>query len=156
MKKRDRMLAAVIAAGALLMAAAAPALAQKYPSRPIRVMLPFAAGSVSDVTLRILADKLGARLGTSIIVENQPRAGGTTAALAAKTATPDGYTLVTLSSSTAISVSLLEGPALRPGRRFPADLGHQHLRQHHRGQLRLEIPARSPSSSPPRAKSPAS
>ena len=82
------MLAAVIAAGALLMAAAAPASAQKYPSRPIRVMLPFAAGSVSDVTLRILADKLGARLGTSIIVENQPRAGGTTAALAAKTATP--------------------------------------------------------------------
>jgi len=108
MKKRDRMLAAVIAAGALLMAATAPALAQKYPARPIRVMLPFAAGSVSDVTLRILADKLGARLGTSIIVENQPRAGGTTAALAAKTATPDGYTLVTLSSSTAISVSLLK------------------------------------------------
>ena len=108
MKKRDRMLAAVTAAGALLMAAAAPALAQKYPTRPIRVMLPFAAGSVSDVTLRILADKLGARLGTSIIVENQPRAGGTTAALAAKTATPDGYTLVTLSSSTAISVSLLK------------------------------------------------
>ena len=108
MKKRDRMLAAVIAAGALLMAATAPALAQKYPARPIRVMLPFAAGSVSDVTLRILADKLGARLGTSIIVENQPRAGGTTAALAAKTATPDGYTLVSLSSSTAISVSLLK------------------------------------------------
>ena len=84
------------------------ALAQKYPSRPIRVMLPFAAGSVSDVTLRILADKLGTRLGASIVVENQPRAGGTTAALAAKTATPDGYTLVTFSSSTAISVSLLK------------------------------------------------
>ena len=81
---------------------------QKYPSRPIRVMLPFAAGSVSDVTLRILADKLGARLGASIVVENQPRAGGTTAALATKTATPDGYTLVTFSSSTAISVSLLK------------------------------------------------
>jgi len=63
---------------------------------------------VSDVTLRILADKLGARLGSSIVVENQPRAGGTTAALAAKTATPDGYTLVTFSSSTAISVSLLK------------------------------------------------
>src|SRR5690349_25142617 len=80
------------------------ALAQKYPSRPIRVMLPFAAGSVSDVTLRILADKLGARLSASIVVENQPRAGGTTAALAAKTSTADGYTLVTFSISTAISV----------------------------------------------------
>ena len=94
---------------AALMATLSPALAQgKFPSRPIRVMLPFAAGSVSDVTLRILADKLGARLGSSIVVENQPRAGGTTAALAAKTATPDGYTLVTFSSSTAISVSLLK------------------------------------------------
>src|SRR4249919_4325274 len=93
---------------ALYLALPSGALAQKYPSRPIRVMLPFAAGSVSDVTLRILADKLGARLGASIVVENQPRAGGTTAALAAKTASPDGYTLVTLSSSTAISVSLLK------------------------------------------------
>ncbi len=93
---------------ALFVALPSAALAQKYPSRPIRVMLPFAAGSVSDVTLRILADKLGMRLGTSIVVENQPRAGGTTAALAAKTATADGYTLVTFSSSTAISVSLLK------------------------------------------------
>src|SRR4029079_16882552 len=67
---------------ALYLALPSAALAQKYPSRPIRVMLPFAAGSVSDVTLRILADKLGMRLGTSIVVENQPRAGGTTAALA--------------------------------------------------------------------------
>jgi len=93
---------------ALYVAFPSAALAQKYPSRPIRVMLPFAAGSVSDVTLRILADKLGARLSASIVVENQPRAGGTTAALAAKTATADGYTLVTFSSSTAISVSLLK------------------------------------------------
>ena len=93
---------------ALLLALPSAALAQKYPSRPIRVMLPFAAGSVSDVTLRILADKLGTRLNASFVVENQPRAGGTTAALAAKTATADGYTLVTFSSSTAISVSLLK------------------------------------------------
>jgi tripartite-type tricarboxylate transporter receptor subunit TctC len=93
---------------ALYVALPSAALVQKYPLRPIRVMLPFAAGSVSDVTLRILADKLGARLSASIVVENQPRAGGTTAALAAKTATADGYTLVTFSSSTAISVSLLK------------------------------------------------
>ena len=125
---------------ALFVAPPSPALAQKYPSRPIRVMLPFAAGSVSDVTLRILADKLGARLGTSIVVENQPRAGGTTAALAAKTATPDGYTLVTLFKLDGDQRVAAQGPALRPGRRFHADLGHQHLRQHHRGQRRLEIP----------------
>ena len=106
---RARFAALPLAAGALIVARSPPALRTgNIPSRPIRVMLPFAAGSVSDVTLRILADKLGARLNTSIIVDNQPRAGGTTAALAAKTATPDGYTLVTLSSSTAISVSLLK------------------------------------------------
>ena len=94
---------------AVLLAVASPTLAQgKYPTRPIRVMLPFAAGSVSDVTLRILSDKLGARLNTGIVVDNQPRAGGTTAALAVKTAPADGYSLVTFSSSTAISVSLLK------------------------------------------------
>ena len=93
---------------ALFLALPSAAVAQKYPSRPIRVMLPFAAGSVSDVTIRILADKLGIRLGASVVVEDQPRAGGTTAALAAKIAPPDGYTLVTFSTSTAISVSLLK------------------------------------------------
>ncbi len=102
-------LAALPLIAALLNAMLSPALAQsKYPSRPIRVMLPFAAGSVSDVTLRILADKLGTRLNTSIVIDNQPRAGGTTAALAVKTSPPDGYSLVTFSSSTAISVSLLK------------------------------------------------
>lgn len=95
-------------------AAITPAAAQKYPSRPIRVMLPFAPGSVSDVTLRIFADKLGARLNTSIIVDNQPRAGGVTAVTTTLSAPPDGYTLVTLSSSTAISVSLLKSLSYDP------------------------------------------
>jgi len=108
MKRARSRFALLPLLAALQVALPSAALAQKYPSRPIRVMLPFAAGSVSDVTLRILADKLGTRLGASIVVENQPRAGGTTAALAAKTATADGYTLVTFSSSTAISVSLLK------------------------------------------------
>jgi tripartite-type tricarboxylate transporter receptor subunit TctC len=102
-------LAALPLAIAGFVAAAAPAFAQdKYPSRPIRIVLPFAAGSVSDVTLRIMADKLGTRLNTGIIVDNQPRAGGTTAAAAALSSARDGYTLVTFSSSTAISVSLLK------------------------------------------------
>jgi tripartite-type tricarboxylate transporter receptor subunit TctC len=84
------------------------AFAQKFPSRAIRVMLPFAAGSVSDVTLRILADKLGARLNTAVIIDNQPRAGGVTAVSAVLASPPDGYALAVLSSSTAISVSLLK------------------------------------------------
>ena len=101
-------LAALPLIAAFFVAVLSAVLAQgNYPSRPIRVMLPFAAGSVSDVTLR-LADKLGARFNTSVVIDNQPRAGGTTAALAVKNGPPDGYSLVTLSSSTAISVSLLK------------------------------------------------
>ncbi len=105
---------AAAAAAALLVSAVLPADAQKFPTRPIRVMLPFAAGSVSDVTLRILADKLGARLGTSVIIDNQPRAGGITAVTTTLTSPPDGYTVVVLSSSTAISVSLLKSLSYDP------------------------------------------
>lgn len=104
-----RMVAAFMFVAAMLAAELSPSFAQgKYPSRPIRVMLPFAAGSVSDVTLRILADKLGARLGTSVIIDNQPRAGGVTAVAAVLSSPPDGYSLAVLSSSTAISVSLFK------------------------------------------------
>jgi tripartite-type tricarboxylate transporter receptor subunit TctC len=117
MKTRRLALAATAAA----LFAAAPAWiasAETYPSRPIRVLLPFAAGSVSDVTLRVFADKLGTTLGTSIVIDNQPRAGGTTAAVAVKTSPPDGYSLVTLSSSTAISVTLLKSLPYDPVKDF--------------------------------------
>jgi tripartite-type tricarboxylate transporter receptor subunit TctC len=88
-------------------AAVAPAFAQsKFPARPIRIVQPFAAGSVSDVSLRLMGDKLLARTGTQIVIDNQPRAGGITAATAVMAAPPDGYTVALFSSSTAISVSL--------------------------------------------------
>lgn len=104
-----KILRTLLTAIPLCFAMAAPGAAQKFPTAyPIRVMLPFAAGSVSDVTLRVLADKLSTRLGTPVIIDNQPRAGGITAATATMSANPDGYTLVVLSSSTAISVSLLK------------------------------------------------
>ena len=73
-----------------------------------------AAGSVSDVTLRIMADKLGPRLGTSIIVDNQPRAGGVTAAASVLSGPRDGYSLMVFSSSTAISVSFLKSLSYDP------------------------------------------
>ena len=117
------------------MLAAAPASAQgKYPSRPIRVMLPFAAGSC-PTSRSAFSPTNGARPGTSIIVEAQPRAGGTTAALAAQIATADGYTLVTFPELDRHQRIAAEGPTVpRSDWRFPADLGHQHLRQHHRGR----------------------
>jgi tripartite-type tricarboxylate transporter receptor subunit TctC len=110
-----------IAFGALVLlavTASLPAFAQKLPSRPIRIMLPFAAGSVSDVTVRILADKLSQRLGISVLVDNQPRAGGISAVTTTLTSPPDGTTLVVLSSSTAISVSLLKSLPYDPVKDF--------------------------------------
>src|SRR2546423_888183 len=77
---------------ALLAAFAPPAKAQKYPDRPVKIVLPFGAGGVADVTARIVADKLGERLGQRFVIENMPGAGGITAANAVLAAPPDGYT----------------------------------------------------------------
>jgi tripartite-type tricarboxylate transporter receptor subunit TctC len=84
-----------------------PASAQAaYPSRPVRVVVPFGAGGVADITIRIVADKLGEKLGQRFVVENMPGAGGVTAARAALTGAADGYTLAMLTNGTAISVPL--------------------------------------------------
>jgi tripartite-type tricarboxylate transporter receptor subunit TctC len=80
---------------ALLSLPAVPALAQvdNYPTRPVRVILDSAPGSAIDVTLRIVADRLGQLWGQQVIAMNQPGAGGSISARAAAEATPDGYTL---------------------------------------------------------------
>jgi tripartite-type tricarboxylate transporter receptor subunit TctC len=77
-----------------------------YPNRPVRIVLPFAAGGVADTTARIIAEKLGDKLGQRFYVENQPGAGGIAAARTVISSSPDGYTLVMLTNGTAISVSL--------------------------------------------------
>jgi len=108
-------------ASALCMAviAASAADAQsRFPTRPIRIVSPFAAGSVSDVSLRLLADKLGAQIKGQVIIDNQPRAGGIAAVTAVLSAPPDGYTVALLSSSTAISVSLFKHLPYDPLRDF--------------------------------------
>ena len=79
-----------------------------YPDRPVRIVLPFAAGGVGDTTARIIADKLGARLGQRFYIENQPGAGGIAAARTVISSPPDGYTLALLSNGTAISASLFK------------------------------------------------
>jgi tripartite-type tricarboxylate transporter receptor subunit TctC len=108
-----------LAALALLATELSPALAQaRYPTRPIRIVSPFAAGSVSDISLRLFADKLAPRLNGQVIIDNQPRAGGVTAATAVLSSPPDGYAIALLSTSTAISVSLLKQLPYDPVRDF--------------------------------------
>ena len=77
-----------------------------YPNRPVRIVLPLAAGGVGDTTARIIAEKLGGKLGQRFYVENQPGAGGIAAARTVISSPPDGYTLALLTNGTAISVSL--------------------------------------------------
>jgi tripartite-type tricarboxylate transporter receptor subunit TctC len=94
-------------AGALVLALAAiPATAQTYPDRPVRIVLPFGAGGVADVSSRIIADKLGERLGQRFVIENMPGAGGITAAKTVLSASPDGYTLGLVTNGTAISAAI--------------------------------------------------
>jgi tripartite-type tricarboxylate transporter receptor subunit TctC len=98
--------------GLLVLAAAAipamPALADTYPSRPIKVLVGFAAGSAADTFTRIYAQKLSEMLNTPVIVENRPGAGQITAIRALQAAPADGYTLYLSSGS-----SMAQGPGLR-------------------------------------------
>jgi len=96
----------LVAAIALGFAAAAADAQSSFPSRPIRVVSPFPAGAVSDISLRILADRAGARLNTQMIVQNQPSGGGVVAARDVLSAPADGYTLALLSNATAVSAAL--------------------------------------------------
>jgi tripartite-type tricarboxylate transporter receptor subunit TctC len=93
----------------LALAASHPTQAQtSYPDRPVRIVLPFAAGGVADITARIVAEKLGEKLGQRFYVENQAGAGGIAAARTVIASPPDGYTLALLSNGTAVSVSLFK------------------------------------------------
>jgi tripartite-type tricarboxylate transporter receptor subunit TctC len=80
----------------------------RYPDKAVRIVLPFAAGGVADITARIIAEKLGDKLGQRFYVENQPGAGGIAAARTVIASPPDGHTLALLSNGTAVSVSLFK------------------------------------------------
>ncbi len=97
---RIRALCGAIAV-AILIAGASAANAQAWPTRPIRVVSPFPAGSASDTTARVVFDKLSQLLGQPMIVENRAGAGGLVGFADVAKAAPDGYTLVTSSSSMA-------------------------------------------------------
>jgi tripartite-type tricarboxylate transporter receptor subunit TctC len=89
------------AVAAALLAAAAPAMAQSdYPNKPVKLIIGFAPGGSTDIVGRIVAQKLGERLGQTVVVENRAGAGGTIGADVTAKAPPDGYTLTLGTTST--------------------------------------------------------
>jgi tripartite-type tricarboxylate transporter receptor subunit TctC len=91
---------------------------QAYPSRPVRIVLPFGAGGVADVTSRLAAEKLGEKLGQRFVIENMPGAGGINAVRAVTSQPPDGYTLGLVTNGTAISVPLMKSLPFDPVKDF--------------------------------------
>src|SRR3979490_2352167 len=103
----DSTLSRIVLATSLPALAASPCAAG-YPDRSVRIVVPFAAGGIADITARIVAEKLGDKLGHRLVVDNQPGAGGIKAANQMRSARPDGSTLALLSNGTAISVGLFK------------------------------------------------
>lgn len=98
-----------IVAALSTIAMVAPASAQSdYPTRPVQLIVPYGAGGIADVGMRILADKLTGRLKQQFVVENRPGAGGIVAAKAGASAAPDGYTVLMTGNNNAISASLFK------------------------------------------------
>ncbi len=91
-----------------LAAAAFAACAQNYPTRPIKIIVPFGAGGVADITARVLAQKMSETIGQQVLVENRPSAGGIIASEAVAKAEPDGYTLLLISNGNAVSATLFK------------------------------------------------
>lgn len=115
------MKAVKLLAGALLALSLAPgaAQAQAYPNKPIRLVVPFAAGGAADMVARLMGQAVGERVGQSVIIENRPGATGTIGSLAVARSAPDGYTiLMTVISSHAVQPVLKREPPFDPIKDF--------------------------------------
>ena len=100
---------ALLAFGLLLAAATGAGAADAYPSRPIRIIVPYAVGGATDLITRVVAQSLSQSLGVGVVVENRAGGGGTVASKAVSLAEPDGYTLLTATNG-----PFAIGPAVYP------------------------------------------
>jgi tripartite-type tricarboxylate transporter receptor subunit TctC len=123
-KRARRVLGAILlqaaAAVGVSLTAASGSVAQPYPSKPLKLVLPLPAGSIVDVAARLVAPALSARLGQPVIVENRPGGGGTVAATAVATAAPDGYTLLFVGVNHVFAPALSKAPVHDPIKDFTA------------------------------------
>ena len=106
-----------LARTALLLAAivgGSAAHAQDYPTRPVRVVVPFSPGGAVDGPMRVIAQEMSKRLGQQVFVENKPGAGATIGSEAVAKSAPDGYTLLLASQTNAISASLYRSLSFDP------------------------------------------
>jgi tripartite-type tricarboxylate transporter receptor subunit TctC len=108
MKFSRRKLLRLGAGAAALPAVSRMARAQSYPTKPVRLIVPFAAGGGTDITARIMGQWLTERIGQQFIIENRPGGGGNVGTEAAVKAPPDGYTLVVLGLANAVNATLYE------------------------------------------------
>jgi tripartite-type tricarboxylate transporter receptor subunit TctC len=119
--RAPRRLAGFAVALLASLAVAAPALAQDYPSRPIRLIVTFGAGGNADLVARVIAQPLAAAVGQPIVIENRPGAGGTLGASVAAQAAPDGYTLLfSATGPNAVAPSIYAKLTYDPARSFAA------------------------------------
>ena len=100
-------LAAALSASAYAQTSS-PGAGQAYPTKSIRLLVPFGPGGVGDITSRVVAQKMGEAMGQQVIIDNRPSAGGIVAMELAAKANPDGYTLMGLSNANAISAAMFK------------------------------------------------
>lgn len=119
---RDRKTAGTAAiAVALVLACAAPGGAQEWPSRTIKLVVPFGPGGPTDVAARLVTQIVQKELGATIVVENHPGAGGATGSKSVANAEPDGYTLLVGTSATlAVVPALMKNPGYDAVKSFAA------------------------------------
>jgi tripartite-type tricarboxylate transporter receptor subunit TctC len=91
----------------LVVLACAPALAQEYPSRPVKIIVPFAAGGPADIYARFLGQRLQDALGAPFVIEDRPGAGSVIGTDAVAKSAPDGYTLLMMSNTHTVNESLM-------------------------------------------------
>lgn len=116
MKSRTRVVLAL--AAVFLLSSFTPALAQQYPSKPVRMVVPFPAGGPADFVARLLGAKLSESWGQPLVIENRGGAGGNIGTAAVARASPDGYTLLLTTSGFMCNPSLYKNPGYDPFKDF--------------------------------------